>query len=49
MPLKVLTQTSHTSSKIQHKHQDNRTLLILMHKHLLSDCSTTIWCYYSAM
>jgi len=26
MPLEFLTQTSHTSSKIQYKLQDNRTL-----------------------
>jgi len=39
MPLKILTQTNYTSSKIQYKPQDNRTL---MNKCLLSGCSTTV-------
>jgi len=28
MPIQILTQTSHISSKIQYKPQDNRTLLL---------------------
>jgi len=42
MPLKFVTQTSHTSSKIQYKPEDNRTFTPFMNKHLLSGCSTTI-------
>jgi len=42
MPSKFLTQTSHTSSRIQHKVQDNQTFTLLMNQQLLSSCSSTV-------
>jgi len=41
-PLKFLTQTSHTSSKIHYRPQYNQTFILSMNKHFLYGCSTTV-------